>query len=232
MLTRDAIKNGLIDRIIEARGGLPERWTHEQIAACVRDTVAAGPRRGDLWVFGYGSLMWNPAIHFEERRRARLFGYHRRFCLWTSLGRGSAECPGLLLGLEPGGSCAGVALRVARAAAEAELDILFRREMVSGAYVPRWCSAEIDGVSGRVPALVFAMNRLHARYARRLPRQQIVEAIASARGPLGACHDYLEQTVAALDALGIRDRYLEDIQRDLATRAGAAKAAGRQEAPG
>jgi cation transport protein ChaC len=213
VLTRDAIKNGLLDRLIEERGGLPERWTREQIAACVRATVRLAPRRGDLWVFGYGSLMWNPAIHFEERRRARLFGYHRRFCLWTSLGRGSTECPGLLLGLEPGGSCAGVALRIRRQVAEDEFDILFQREMVSGAYVPRWCLAQIEGMERRSPALVFVMNRLHARYAKRLPEQQIVQAIAQASGPLGACHDYLEQTVAALEGLGVRDRQLARISR-------------------
>ncbi len=213
VLTRDAIKNGLIDRLIDERGGLPDRWSEAQIADCARRILAEAPPQGDLWVFGYGSLMWNPAIHVAEQRPARLAGYHRKFCLWTSLGRGSNDCPGLLLGLEAGGACRGAALRIERNAAATEIDILVRREMVSGAYVPRWLKVAIDGIGERVPALVFLINRRHARYARALPDDRIVAAIAAARGPLGACRDYFDNTVAALERLGIRDRTIERIRR-------------------
>ncbi|MGH7005309.1 MAG: gamma-glutamylcyclotransferase, partial [Alphaproteobacteria bacterium] len=169
--------------------------------------------RGDIWVFGYGSLIWNPCIEVAELRRARLNGYHRRFCLWTQLGRGSPDCPGLMLGLVPGGACTGVALRVPRAAAEAEFDILFRREMVSGSYDPRWVTVRIEGIAKPAKALCFLMNRAHDRYAAKLGEAVVADSLARAVGPLGACRDYLDQTVAALETLGIRDRTLKRMQR-------------------
>ncbi len=212
VLTRDSIKNGFIDRMIAERGGLADRWSEEQIVACYRDMLAKAPP-GDVWVFGYGSLIWNPAINIVERRRARLRGFHRRFCLWTHLGRGSSECPGLVLGLEPGGECTGAALRVERGLAEAEFDILFRREMISGSYDPRWVTVRLEGSDERVQALCFVMNRAHARYAKRLTDAQVVDAVARARGALGPCSDYLEQTVTALAAMGIRDRNLTRLQK-------------------
>lgn len=222
VLTRDAIKNGFIDRMIDERGGYPGRWTEQQIVDCYRGMLATAPP-GDVWVFGYGSLIWNPCIHVAEMQRARLKGYHRRFCLWTHLGRGSPDCPGLMLGLMPGGSCNGVAIRVERAAAEAEFDILFRREMVSGSYEPRWVSVEVDGLKKPVRALCFLMNRAHDRYAGRLTDAVTADAIARAVGPLGACRDYLDQTVAALDALGIHDRLLGRLQTMVRERVAAAR---------
>jgi cation transport protein ChaC len=212
VLTRDAIKNGFIDKMIEARGGYPGRWTERQIVDCYRKMLAEAPP-GDVWVFGYGSLIWNPCVHVAEMKRARLYGYHRRFCLWTHLGRGSPECPGLMLGLMPGGACTGVAMRIERAIAETEFDILFRREMVSGSYDPRWVTVQIEGMKKPVKALCFLMNRAHDRYAGRLTDATVADAIAKATGPLGACRDYLEHTVAALEALGIHDRPLARMQK-------------------
>jgi cation transport protein ChaC len=218
VLTRDSIKNGFIDRMIAEGGGMADRWSEAQIRACYGRLLAEAPTKGDLWVFAYGSLIWNPAIHVVEERLARLVGYHRRFCLWTNMGRGSREIPGLILGLEPGGACAGVALRVERAAAEAEFDILFRREMVSGSYAPRWVATKIEGMRAPVPSLVFVMNRKHARYSGRLTEARIAESIAIAKGPLGACCDYLDDTVAALAARGIRDPMLLRMKRLVAAR--------------
>jgi cation transport protein ChaC len=218
VLTRDSIKNGFIERMIEARGGLPGRWSEQQIVDCYRGMLAEAPP-GDVWIFAYGSLIWNPCVHVAEMRRARLAGYHRRFCLWTQLGRGSPESPGLMLALMPGGACVGVALRIERAIAEAEFDILFRREMVSGSYDPRWVKVEIEGRGEPVRALCFLMNRAHERFAGRLTDAAIADAIAKASGPLGACRDYLDQTVAALDALGIHDRPLRRLQKMVRERA-------------
>jgi cation transport protein ChaC len=220
VLTRDAIKNGLIDRMIEARGGLPGRWSEQQIVDCYRGLLAEAPP-GDIWIFAYGSLIWNPCIHVAEMRRARLAGYHRRFCLWTQLGRGSPDRPGLMLGLVPGGACVGVALRIERAIADPEFDILFRREMVSGSYAPRWVRVRIEGVARPAKALCFLMNRAHERFAGRLSDATIASAIAHAAGPLGACRDYLDHTVAALDALGIHDRPLKRLQGMVRARAAA-----------
>ena len=224
VLTRDNIKNGFLDRMIDARGGLPGRWTEQQIVDCYRGLLAEAPA-GDIWVFGYGSLIWNPCIHVAELKRARLNGYHRRFCLWTQLGRGSPECPGLMLGLMSGGACAGVALRVERAIAETEFDILFRREMVSGSYVPRWVTVQIEGKKRPAKALCFLINRAHERYAGRLTDATVADAIARATGPLGACRDYLDHTVAALDALAIQDRPLKRLQQMVRARIGVLAAA-------
>lgn len=161
---------------------------------------------GTLWVFGYGSLIWNPCFHFAERRLATARGWHRQFCLWTHLGRGTRECPGLMLGLEQGGACRGVAYRIAPDQVEAELDIIWRREMVTAAYRPIWLRAVT--ADGPIMAIGFAINRGHERYAGRLEEQRIVEAIATATGPLGPCAEYLFNTTAHLDELGIGDRYL------------------------
>ena len=173
----------------------------------LRATLAAAPTDGDVWVFGYGSLIWNPAFHYVEKRTARVHGYHRRFCLWTQIGRGSAENPGLILGLESGGACRGVVFRVAAEAVETELDILWRREMFTGAYRPTWISAHGCGES--VPAIAFVINRENNRYAGRLSDEKITRHIATAEGPMGPCRDYLFETVNHLAQLGIRDRRLE-----------------------
>jgi cation transport protein ChaC len=173
----------------------------------LRATLDKAPAKGDVWVFGYGSLIWNPAFHFVERRIARIHGYHRRFCLWTQLGRGSADNPGLMLGLESGGACRGVVFRIAEAAVQSELDILWRREMFTGAYCPTWVRARSG--TDVVPAITFAINRKNSRYAGRLSDDTVARHIATAAGPMGRCCEYLFETVSHLTELGIRDRQLE-----------------------
>jgi cation transport protein ChaC len=157
----------------------------------------------DLWVFGYGSLMWNPAFYCQERRAGRIYGYHRSFCLWTPLGRGSPDCPGLVLGLDRGGSCHGVALRIAAHEVESETQIIWRREMISGTYEPRWVT--VNSKSGRLRAIAFVIDPTHPRYGRKLALETTVHAIAMAEGRLGRCSDYLFSTVRHLDELGIGD---------------------------
>ena len=208
ILTREALLDGSIrDYILRnpelRRLVLPD---DERIAS-LRATLDEAPARGDVWVFGYGSLIWNPAFHFVEKRTARIHGYHRRFCLWTQLGRGSAENPGLVLGLDHGGACRGVMFRIAEEAVETELDILWRREMFTGAYCPTWVSARSGG--DLFPAITFVVNRENNRYTGRLPDDTVARHIATAAGPMGACCEYLFETVRHLAALGIRDRGLE-----------------------
>jgi len=175
--------------------------------ASLRAVLDEAPGGADVWVFGYGSLIWNPAFHFVEQRTARVHGYHRRFCLWSPLGRGTSENPGLMLGLEPGGACRGVIFRIAEQAVETELDILWRREMFTNAYRPTWVSAWVHGETTR--AITFVVNRKTNRYAGRLSDEKVVRHIATASGPLGPCREYLFETVAHLAELGIRDRLLE-----------------------
>ncbi len=170
----------------------------------------------ELWVFGYGSLMWNPAFHYAERRLGHLHGYHRSFCMWTPLGRGSPENPGLMLGLDNGGSCRGVAFRVAGQNVEEELDIVWRREMVAGSYDPRWVTVRTE--LGAVRAVTFVMNHENERYAGRLPVATIVRHLATAGGRLGTAFEYLENTVAHLDQLGIADGFLHRLADRIADR--------------
>lgn len=213
LLTREALHSGAIDHLFNRYGGIPDRLTPEQLAASLARAMGAAPR-GDIWVFAYGSLLWNPTIHFSERRVARLHGFHRRFCLWSYIGRGTQEQPGLMLGLVPGGSCVGAALRLPRASAQDELALLWRREMIAGSYAPRWLPLQIEGV-GRRSGLVFAMDRSNNRYAGDLAEARVAKAVGSACGPLGTCREYFEHTRASLAELGVVDGMLERLWRRL-----------------
>lgn len=211
-LTRESILDGSIREYIMRNPKLRAMVLPEaERDASLRATLAEAPVEGDVWIFGYGSLIWNPAFHFVEKRTARIHGYHRRFCLWSPFGRGSTDCPGLMLGLEHGGACRGLAFRIARDAVETELDILWRREMFTGAYRPTWVWAHSR--ARRVAAITFVINRENGRYAGRLSEDTIARHIATAAGPMGPCRDYLFETVEHLAELGIRDRRLEAVAR-------------------
>jgi glutathione-specific gamma-glutamylcyclotransferase len=207
-LTRESIMDGSMRRWLASADPSMKVATDEEHVASIAAMLKVRPDApGDVWVFAYGSLIWNPTIHTAEQRCADVRGYHRRFCLWTHLGRGSADCPGLMLALERGGSCRGVAYRIAQAQAEHELLILWRREMVTGAYRPRWVKAVTP--KGPVAAIAFTMNAKHERYAGRLPEAQVAAVIARAEGALGPCSKYLFSTVEHLRELGIRDHGME-----------------------
>src|SRR6478752_2367746 len=119
--------------------------TDEELSASLTKTLNAKPKGAGWWVFAYGSLLWNPLFPFVESRRASVHGFHRRFCLWSLASRGTPDCPGLVLGLERGGSCRGVALRLPAPLALDELYLLWRREMVVGSYQPRWVKVQTAG---------------------------------------------------------------------------------------
>ncbi len=184
--------------------GLIKPLCDEERRASREMTLAARPPGTGLWIFAYGSLMWNPAFHFEERRIARLHGYHRSFCLQTPIGRGTRDCPGLVLGLDRGGSVRGVALRIAEDKAEEELDVIWSREMLAGSYRPTWVRLHGDD-GGRFHAIAFVMRRDCDRYCRPMSMEDTAAIIARASGRLGPCSDYLEQTVDAMDRIGIGD---------------------------
>jgi glutathione-specific gamma-glutamylcyclotransferase len=222
-LTRDQIRDGDVRRMI-AELGIAMRLLSEDELAASRATILAGVDvSGGVWLFGYGSLIWNPAFHFTDRLTGTVYGYHRRFCLWTHLGRGCPERPGLVLGLERGGSCRGVAFHIAPDAVAEELAIVWRREMLSGAYVPRW--VDVHTALGDVRAITFVINHAHERYARLLPDDRVAEVIATAEGFLGPCADYLINTVDHLAALGIRDQPLERLRQRVLARWSAPPAA-------
>lgn len=173
--------------------------------------LKAKPRNQGVWIFAYGSLMWNPAIHVAERRFVRVHGYRRNFCLWTPLGRGSPDNPGMVLGLEPGGSCNGVALRLAPDLVESETQILWRREMFSGVYKPRW--VRTLSKRGAISAIAFTMDTQHERYAGDISSERAVHALATAEGRLGSSYEYLASTVAHLDELGVGDGAMHRLLR-------------------
>ena len=161
------------------------------------------PEGQDLWVFGYGSLMWNPGFRHVEAHPARLFGYHRAFCIQSNSYRGTEARPGLVFGLDRGGSCRGRAYRVPAAAAGATLGYLEEREMGRGAYVP---GRRRVHMCGRTEAAVcLLVNRQSRQYVGRLPFDRLVELVLQGNGERGSCFDYLANTVRQLDALGLKD---------------------------
>jgi cation transport protein ChaC len=211
-LTRESILDGTFHAAVRATLGPNVRYlTDEERAAQVRAILARAPRAGRVWIFAFGSLIWNPAFHFVERRTARIHGFHRQFCLWARAGRGSPERPGLMLSLQPGGSCTGVAYRLARHAVATELDVLWRREMSTMAYRPVWTIARTP--KGPEPAIAFSANRAHERYVPGLEDAAVARYLATGAGPMGRCCDYLFDTVAHLRQLGIRDRRLEELEK-------------------
>jgi cation transport protein ChaC len=165
------------------------------------------PPGTDLWVFGYGSLMWNPEFPFIERRQALLRGYHRRFCVYSHRYRGTPDRPGLVLGLDRGGSCRGIAFRVEAPHVEATIDLLWDREMVSGVYAPKIIKVSTD--AGRIPACTFVADRGHRQYCGELCPADVVRFIRQGVGERGPNLDYLANTVDHLRELGIIDQGLE-----------------------
>ncbi len=171
--------------------------------ASLEQALARNGDGRDLWLFAYGSLIWNPLFHFDERRPALVHGLHRRFCLWSRMGRGSPEQPGLMLALEHGGRCHGFAFRIPAHQVRTELTLIWRREMTMGSYDARWVNAMAGGEPVR--ALAFVINRRGKQYAGKLPADQVVEVLAHARGRLGSAAEYLFQTVDCLRANGVQD---------------------------
>lgn len=173
---------------------------------------------GEIWVFGYGSLMWNPGFAHAEVRPARLHGYHRAFCLYSEHYRGTPERRGLVLGLDRGGSCVGRAFRVLADDAEAALDYLIKREMFGHAvdvYELRWLGVSLlDAADAdKVHAACFVVNTEHDHYAGKLSPERTAEIIAGASGQSGSNREYLTNTIAHLDELGIADGPLHAVQK-------------------
>jgi cation transport protein ChaC len=167
---------------------------------------------GDLWVFGYGSLMWNPGFAYAAAEPARLRGYHRAFCLYSEHYRGTPERRGLVLGLDRGGSCRGRVFRVAASDAKATLDYLIAREMFGHAmnvYALKWLSVDPGGQP--IMAAAFVVNRAHPHYAGKLPAERIADIVRRAAGKSGSNRDYLHHTLAHLAQFGIHDRRLNQI---------------------
>ncbi len=176
--------------------------------------AAAGA--GDLWVFGYGSLMWNPGFPHAARMPALLRGWHRALCVYSHVWRGTPERPGLVLGLDRGGACWGIAFRVAADDAREVLDYLDTRERVTHVYWRRTVAVRLaDGA--RVAAETYVADPRHAQYAGRLAPGDAAHLIRAARGRGGTNAEYLENTVRHLDDFGLKEGPLHDLLRRVRT---------------
>ena len=181
-----------------------------EIAASRKQALARLENGGDLWVFGYGSLMWKPEMDFAERRIARLRGWHRRFCLWQWRYRGTRERPGLMMALDRGGSCTGIAFRIAAPGVSEKVAKVWYREMIGMAYRPVWVS--IQAGSDSLDAITFVADRKGHRYAGRLPDETIARHIATACGHIGPNAEYLLETYLHCCETGIADPMLTRLQ--------------------
>lgn len=178
---------------------------------------------GGIWVFGYGSLMWRPGFGFAEQARARLIGRHRRLCVVSRHHRGTAERPGLVMGLDRGGSCRGIAYRVPAAEAAATLAYLDEREIAHypvyrRAVLPVLLDPLDDGPARRDVAVTYVVARGDPDYAGHLSVERQAEIVAGAHGLSGSNRDYLASTVRHIHALGLRDRRLEAVLHALGER--------------
>jgi cation transport protein ChaC len=169
-------------------------------------TTNAAHDDGELWVFGYGSLMWRPGFAYLERVPARLIGLHRSLCVFSFVHRGTPERPGLVLGLDRGGMCRGVAFRVAAAARHETVEYLREREQVTSVYVETSRQIELeDKARRRVRALCYIVDRSHVQYAGRLTLAESLHHVRQGHGKSGANRDYVIETVRALETLGYRE---------------------------
>jgi cation transport protein ChaC len=180
-----------------------ERLSAEALDRSLDEALGAQPPGTPLWLFAYGSLMWNPGFAFVAKHVGTIYGFHRDFSLWSRVNRGTPERPGLVLSLERGGSCRGLAFRLAGSTSRNELRALWRREMSLGSYHPRWL--DLHAGADRFPVLTFIVNRACSGYAGKLPLDAMVHSIATARGKYGSSAEYLFQTQSALESHGILD---------------------------
>lgn len=211
ILNRDSIKKGVVSEIIResVEAGLMNPLSEAERSDSMRSALEGLTPGDDVWLFGYGSLMWNPAFHFVERRAGRLHGFHRRYCLWSAGGRGSVRQPGLTLALDRGGSCHGLAFRIAAEKVKEELEVVWAREMGGRSYCAQWVNIRSD--DGPLRALTFVVDQDHPRYDKSISRDTTVAYLATSTGPLGSCAEYLTNTVSHLDELGILDSQMHTL---------------------
>lgn len=187
--------------------GIPSDWRHsDAYREQSRQRLFDGFGSGDLWVFAYGSLMWDPGFRFSEVRVAHLHGYERRFCLKSVLGRGTPEKPGLMAGLDLGTECEGLAFRVPAELVEEESRIIWRREMIMPAYDPVFLTATAGVDEAQV--LAFVIDREAQNYLPNLTLQQTARYLATGIGVYGSSQEYLENMLSQFETLGIHDNAL------------------------
>ncbi|MCR9127224.1 MAG: gamma-glutamylcyclotransferase [Rhodobacteraceae bacterium] len=187
-----------------AEEGWPPGWRMDHDAReDNRQKVLSGRMTRDLWVFAYGSLIWDPAVYVDEYRYGALDGWQRRFCMKLEGGRATHDCPGLMAALDRGGRCDGVVFRISAPLVDGETTFMWRREMFAGAYCPVF--VQVATPQGPVEALTFVMDRENHRYMPDIAEDEAARMIAIAEGGIGPNFEYLDSLVRHLDELGIED---------------------------
>jgi cation transport protein ChaC len=208
----------LVDRVEPDPGPEPGRRdpTDAEFAAMAENVLAGAPE-GDLWLFAYGSLIWKPELDFCDQRRATALGWHRSFCLTLTRWRGTREVPALMMALDRGGSCTGVAYRLPSGDRRAHIEKLLRRETdgIPATNVPRWIN--LRSGTETIRALAFVAARKGVAYAGAQSHARVAEITARAAGHWGSAAQYLQRTIAGLEQHGIRDRNLWKIQKLVAS---------------
>ena len=201
----------MTDGGIGTKGSRLSTWpTRNQFEAAKHRWLKTLPAEKPAWVFAYGSLMWNPGFEYESALPAIIYGYHRRFCIFSHVYRGTPEVPGLVFGLDRGGSCRGRVFQIAPSQVSTVLGAIWDREMVYHVYVPRKLIAQTD--NRRLTCHTFVANPRHEQYAGQMDIVCIARMIAGARGKAGSNLDYLANTLDHLEELGLRDGNLTRLQ--------------------
>jgi cation transport protein ChaC len=211
VLNRQALESRLLQQLLSHPELNLKIWSDEELLLSIRNTLKQ-KSTDHLWIFAYGSLIWNPLFEYIERRVITIEGWQRQFCLLAPVGRGTIENPGLVLGLEPGNRCDGIAYCLPiDENLESELLLLWRREMVVGSYIPTWITAKHG--SQEIEVLTFTVNCQHPVYVGDMSTASIVESLATAKGVLGSSAEYLSCTVEGLLNAGIKDQKLIELDR-------------------
>lgn len=191
-----------------------KRWTELERQASLEASLAHWDGEQDVWIFGYGSLIWRPEFDFVETRLAKLDHHHRALCLWSRINRGTPEQPGLVFGLERGGEgCGGKVFRIPAHRVLETFSAVWVREMSTGAYHPNWLECATS--EGNISALTFIINQQASSYVPEPHPDELVQIVHKAQGIYGSCYDYVMQTAVALKEAGICDQRLATLAERL-----------------
>ncbi len=205
-------RNGLLDgTFLERARAIPglQALTDQQLEESLDDTLRCLYGQQQVWIFAYGSLIWNPAFDFEERVAASLEGWHRSFCLSAPFGRGTPQNPSLFLALNEGGHAEGVAYKLPKGREREELLLVWRREMFSDGYQAEW--VEVHSKAEVFRAIIFVANPSAKSFVGELTPEVIADRLRNASGPLGSGLEYLSDTIHHLKQVGLRDDLLDSI---------------------
>ncbi|MDC1310911.1 gamma-glutamylcyclotransferase [Burkholderiales bacterium] len=215
-IKRDMLEQDTVRQAVERSGHRSIMMSEADLLRSLDSILQKKSENRSIWIFGYGSLIWNPMLNFVTKQPARIHGYHRGFYCWSRINRGSPESPGLVLALDRGGSCRGLAYQLSPKSIEKELLILWRREMLGKVYVPTWVRAKTE--EGYVDAITFVIDRSTLAYTGKLDEDRIVSIALGASGHYGSCSDYLIETAKSLRYEGIQDEKIFRLADKILTR--------------